>query len=119
MNMKKALIALVILTIPLIGCGSQQTQTQQTSLPQPQAPQPVPQQEQPKPEEPATPACTDECETDSCTGIKQVACTLGTNGCKQKISRGVVKGKCGVECFFNSDCKTGMDCASYKCVAKK
>lgn len=63
-------------------------------------------------------ACSDKCAEDGCSGKKYVACVLQKDGCKDKVDKSLVKGKCGVECFFNFDCDNGKECVSNKCGAK-
>ena len=39
------------------------------------------------------------------------------NGCWTWKNKGIVKGKCGVECMSNEDCPEGEVCKEYKCVS--
>jgi len=71
----------------------------------------IPEQE----EQPEEPSCSDDCQTETCHGFKYYQCVLQEDGCKHKVDSGVVKGKCGIDCFLNSDCGTGKECLSYKC----
>lgn len=70
-------------------------------------------------ESPEKLSCSDECQTETCIGYNYSECSINEEGCKQEIGKGLVKGKCGVECFFNSDCDAGKECLSYKCQEAK
>lgn len=79
----------------------------------------IPEQEKNLTEEPEKPSCLDECQTEICIGYNYFECSTNKEGCKQKIEKRLVKGKCNVECFLNSDCKQDQECSAYKCVVKK
>jgi len=64
------------------------------------------------------PTCSDECSTDTCSGFDFISCEIKSDGCKDKINQGIIKGKCNVECITNSHCNQNYECKSYKCVAK-
>ncbi len=61
------------------------------------------------------PSCSDECSTDTCDGFSYVSCLSGKDGCKYTQNKGLVKGKCGVECVQDSNCGINQNCESYKC----
>lgn len=65
------------------------------------------------------PKCSNECLSDSCSGFGYIACLQKSDGCKYKENKGNVFGKCGVECFGDSNCKKTMECKNHKCVEKK
>ena len=64
------------------------------------------------------PTCSDECSTDTCSGFDFISCEIKSDGCKDKINQGIIKGKCDVECTTNSHCNQNYECKSYNCVAK-
>lgn len=89
---------------------------EKTELPEP--PKYVQEQEKNLTEQPEKPSCSDECQTETCQGLKYYKCVVQDDSCKHKVDNGTVKSKCGVECFFNSDCKQDQECSSYKCRTK-
>lgn len=84
----------------------------------PELPKDVQEQEKNLTEQPEKPSCSDECQTETCQGLKYYKCVVQDDGCKHKVDNGTVKSKCGIECFFNSDCKQDQECSSYKCRTK-
>jgi len=64
----------------------------------------------------STNGCSDECSSSTCLGFDYIECLMQSDGCKDKNTRGKIKGKCGVECTTNNDCRYNEECYSYKCV---
>lgn len=60
--------------------------------------------------------CKDECSVSLCDSFSFVACEKQTDGCKKKVTKGVIKGECEVECTKSSDCESLEECKNYKCV---
>lgn len=60
--------------------------------------------------------CTDECSSYECTGYEYFTCEMQSDGCTDKVNKGIVKGSCGVECLNTSDCSSNEECGDYKCV---
>ncbi|MBI2559048.1 hypothetical protein HYW20_07040 [Candidatus Woesearchaeota archaeon] len=59
--------------------------------------------------------CKDECSTSFCSGFSFVDCEKQADGCKKKVTKGIIKGECEVECTKNSDCESSEECKNYKC----
>ncbi len=62
--------------------------------------------------------CSDTCSTDSCSGFEFISCESKLDGCKAPINKGLIRGKCNVDCVSNSDCNLNYECLTYKCVKK-
>ncbi|MBI1935571.1 hypothetical protein HYS31_03960 [Candidatus Woesearchaeota archaeon] len=62
--------------------------------------------------------CSDKCSSDSCSGFEFISCESDLDGCKNSIRRGLIKGKCNVDCVSNSDCSSNYECLTYKCIKK-
>jgi len=60
-------------------------------------------------------ACKDECSQSMCFGLDYQECRKLTDGCTHKMGLVKVKGKCGVECKYDSDCNSDESCNLYKC----
>lgn len=60
-------------------------------------------------------SCVDECSSEICDGFAFYECVLQEDGCKDKVSKGIIKDKCGVECLSDSDCQSGWGCSNYEC----
>lgn len=60
-------------------------------------------------EEPDPVSCLDACSSDTCSGKYYVACLTQPDGCKDKINKGIIINRCGVECLKGSDCKLNAD----------
>jgi len=65
--------------------------------------------------ETSEPPCSDDCSSADCYGLDYFACIMQSDGCRDKINKGKVKGKCGVECLSGSDCNKDYECKDYKC----
>jgi len=78
----------------------------------------------PETEESEQLSCKDECnpspylDSARCEGKIYFACEKQADGCYDKINKGKVIGKCGVECLTNSDCSHNEECKNNKCVTK-
>lgn len=62
--------------------------------------------------------CVDECSEPVCSGEEGKVyydCVLQENNCFALVYKGLVIGKCGVECIKNSDCKSDEKCFDNKC----
>ena len=62
--------------------------------------------------------CVDECtEYGSCNGYLFTECKKTVDECNKEVMRGIIKGKCGVECKINTDCSMGTKCntLNYRC----
>ena len=64
------------------------------------------------------PSCTDECSSDYCKGFDFISCQTKENGCKDKVDKGKIKGKCNVECLSGPDCKSTEQCDNFGCIPK-
>ena len=60
--------------------------------------------------------CIDECFDSSCLGLDFIDCVSKSDGCRDKVNKGKILGKCGVDCFINSDCSIDRKCEDYQCV---
>lgn len=60
--------------------------------------------------------CSDECSSDRCSDQTFVACEMQDDGCKDEVWVGFVKGECGVECTYESDCNADENCYNLECV---
>jgi len=58
-----------------------------------------------------TPSCKDQCEKDYCLDNDLYLCKTQENGCSYVAKVGPVLGKCGIECFENTDCNWNQDCS--------
>lgn len=115
MFMRKVLFLMFVIMVLLVGCGGVDETSEGLELPEQEEPVAEQPQEVTQPE---GPSCSDECTSDTCSGCKYYECVMQDDGCKDKIAKGIVEGKCGAECFFNSDCGDGQECVSYKCKTK-
>ena len=61
-------------------------------------------------------SCEDKCFLDSCNDTNFTSCEKQSDGCNDTINKGIVKGKCGVECINNSDCLSNQNCFENKCI---
>ena len=59
--------------------------------------------------------CTNKCSSDSCDGEEYIACLEQSDGCKDKVNKGKIIGKCGVKCISNNDCGSNQECLSNEC----
>lgn len=60
--------------------------------------------------------CSNECTSDECDGFVYKSCEKQSNGCYAFVNKGIIIGKCGVECLTNTDCANGEECVNYTCV---
>ena len=98
---------MIIGIIFISGCIQEETPLKTQAIPTTQ------QETQPQTSEKVS--CTDECTSDSCDGLEFISCEKLSDGCKYKINKGKVIGKCGVECLSNTDCLSNEECIDYKC----
>lgn len=114
--MKKImLVSTLVLVLLVAACNNQQMPTGNVVKEiGGEAKDPVEEKEEAVQEE--KPRCSDECSADSCSGPEFIQCVTKDNGCKYKENKGKIKGKCGVECRSDSDCKSTEGCGDYKCV---
>ncbi|MBN2421752.1 hypothetical protein JXB41_00875 [Candidatus Woesearchaeota archaeon] len=59
--------------------------------------------------------CEDECTGDACDDYNYIECILEDDGCKHKVNKGIILGKCNVECFENGHCSEDEACSDYEC----
>lgn len=62
--------------------------------------------------------CVNDCTVDTCKNFDYEECVEKENGCKYKLTRGKLMGKCSVECLEDSGCIDGNKCVNYKCKTK-
>jgi len=68
--------------------------------------------------------CEDECvvtypfDEGICEGTIYYTCEKQEDGCYDKIKKGRIIGKCGVECISDKDCNQNEKCENYTCVTK-
>tara|TARA_Y100000310_G_scaffold336888_1_gene422586 strand:- start:3096 stop:4043 length:948 start_codon:yes stop_codon:yes gene_type:complete len=63
--------------------------------------------------------CLDECLGDGCDGFDSYSCITQNDGCKDKKSKEIIQGECGVICLINSDCANDEGCNNYQCEKKE
>lgn len=65
---------------------------------------------------PTEDSCTDECLSETCEQMNFIACEEKSDGCKHRIDKGKIIGKCGVECYGFINCQSDEICENNKCV---
>lgn len=63
--------------------------------------------------------CPDKCSTDRCSGKEYIACLRQEDNCYDEINKGIVTGKCDVECKIDDNCDNNEKCENYVCVEKE
>lgn len=105
MHTTKFIIVLTLLSILLLSCKEDSTPSEPIQPPGPI--QPTENQS----------ICEDECEAPSCENYEYIDCIPDENNCKKTENKGIILGKCKVECLSNLNCKTGQVCADHhKCI---
>jgi len=112
-----AILAILLIGVVFIsGCVYEKSPTKAITPTQPsETPETTPKETQSSEEI----LCTDECMSDDCEGLEFISCEERSDGCKYKINKGKIIGKCNVECISDNDCVgTDKECRSNKCVAE-
>lgn len=119
--MRKELLLTIVILILLAGCKQAEEIEEPELTPEEKQEQTQEREQTPQKEveeQPEEPAFLDECYEDMCLGYRYFKCVMQEDGCKDKVDKGITKGRCDVECVFNYDCSQDQECVAYKCEAK-
>jgi hypothetical protein len=61
--------------------------------------------------------CINECSEDLCLNGEYIACQTKSDGCKDKVNKGKLLGKCGIICLSDNDCSSTEKCNGNTCEA--